>query len=500
MRREIFIGIDLGTTVLKAAAFDGRTGRMLASASKALKIRVGDDGARELDPAQIDRGLSGALAAIRKSLPSQWKCVAGIGLAAQGGSAVIANKASGEPLTPMYLWNDVRPHRYLREIAAMKGRSYWRRLAMRDEPGAGLGRMRWLQETQPELICEANIYAGAGEYVYFRLTGTWRQDAGNAVQIGCYDVPKRKLVRGPLDLVNIGLSFVAPMREDHQTHPLARSAARRWHLPEGIPVAGPYMDHEAGYLSAMGLSQHPLQCSLGTAWVGNLILAKDARWSSPFQLVIPAPTGAGWQVIQPLLTGNVSWDWGLETLLDRNCKKALAGLDAVFRESLLPPAGLICLPWFARPSAVIPEAFGAGAYIGLNPRTNRLDMLRALAAGMCYEFFRIFEQAHALRIMDAVVLGGGASKGWFFQQFFAALFEPIPVLALQEEDLAGTRGAIYAFSRKAARASARRIRPPAPRVRNRIIAGFHDYVRAYEKLYARVRAGGTLRFQKGPAA
>ncbi|MGQ9661661.1 MAG: hypothetical protein ACUVWX_04880 [Kiritimatiellia bacterium] len=40
MTREIFIGIDLGTTVLKCAAFERHSGRLLASAAFRLPLRV----------------------------------------------------------------------------------------------------------------------------------------------------------------------------------------------------------------------------------------------------------------------------------------------------------------------------------------------------------------------------------------------------------------------------------------------------------------------------
>ncbi|HIE10420.1 MAG TPA: hypothetical protein EYP62_02290, partial [Kiritimatiellae bacterium] len=40
-----------------------------------------------------------------------------------------------------------------------------------------------------------------------------------------------------------------------------------------------------------------------------------SRWRSPFQLVLPSPVGSGHLVVQPLLTGNVTWDWALQTFV-----------------------------------------------------------------------------------------------------------------------------------------------------------------------------------------
>ena len=94
-------------------------------------------------------------------------------------------------------------------------------------------------------------------------------------------------------------------------------------MDAGIPVAGPYIDQEAGYMSAAGVSESPLQCSLGTAWVGNFVLPDDTTGGSPTQMVLPAPVGNGRLVVQALLAGNVTWDWGLQTLLDADHVRAL---------------------------------------------------------------------------------------------------------------------------------------------------------------------------------
>lgn len=495
MARQVLVGIDVGTTALKAAAFEAASGRVLGQVVKTLKVRVEPDGTREQDTASIDRALRASLASLARQVGRTWSKVAGVGLAAQGGSAIIADRQSGKALTPLILWNDTRSLAHLGEIAASKPRSYWRRLSWREVPGAGLGKMRWLQQRRAELFGDDTIYVGIGEYVYHALTEVWRQDACNAAQIGCYDVPNRRLVRGPLDIVGVPLSFVAPLRQGHTTEPLRAKAAKRFGLPEGVPVAGPYMDHEAGYMSATELSARPMQCSLGTAWVSNFVLGERVKWSSPFQLVMPSPIGRGWLVIQPLLTGNVSWNWGLQTLLGPTRQRALRRLDAVFGQALLPPEHLTCLPWLPRPNPLNEGGFGGGMMLGISPHTSRQDLLRALAAGLCYEFYRVVRQVHERRAVDSVVLAGGASKGWFFGQIFAALFAPLHVHTLENEYLSGSRGAIYPFSRRAGSGRARRVRLPIRSLRTRIERGFEAYMTAYDRLYSRFAPGGPLTFK-----
>ncbi len=296
-KSDILLGIDLGTTVLKAAAFDARTGRALADASVRLPVRTAGDGTREQDPAAVGRAVRTVARALQARVGPAWRRVAGVGLSAQGGSAILMDRRTGRALTAMQLWNDTRPLARLAGIAARKPAGYWYRLSWLRQPGAGLARIEWLRERHGRLFHAGNIYGGAGEYLYFKLTGVWRQDAGNALQIGCYDARRGRLDAGPLRLVGLDADFVAPMRRGHETHGLSAGGAALLNLPAGVPVAGPYIDHEAGYLGSAGVSARPLQCSLGTAWVGNYVLRSGSPPATGLNLVLPSPVGPGWALL-----------------------------------------------------------------------------------------------------------------------------------------------------------------------------------------------------------
>jgi xylulokinase len=491
MEREgaVLIGIDCGTTVLKAGAFDGRTGKLLAGASRRLAVSIGRDGRREQPARELPGALKAVVGEIRRALGPLARRIGGIGLAAQGGSMAIADRRAGRPRTPLVLWNDARAFAFLPRVTARRPPAWWRSFSLRDEPGMGLARLVMLRETRPALLDRMNIYAGAGELLYHGLTGTWRQDACNALQAGCYDAVRDVLTARPLRGLGVPVSFFAPLREGHRTHPLAARAAEELGLPRDIPVAGPYMDHEAGYLSVLGTMRRPLQCSLGTAWVGNFVVPDGFAGGSPFQLSIPSPAGPGRLVIQPLLTGNVTWDWALETFSGEGGRRALEEAERIFSEALLPPDGLTALPWLNRPHPFEPGANGAACFIGLGPSATRADLLRAVAAGMAFELARVFEALIERRTIDGVVLSGGASKGRHFRRLIAALFRPIPVSRVIEEDWMGARGSLFGLSKRIAAAGAERLAaPPAGEVAA-IRRAFEVYRRAFERIYGDVPAG-----------
>jgi gluconokinase len=488
----VLIGIDLGTTSLKAGAYDPLSGRCLAEASARLQVQTDGTGRREQEPMSILASLESVLARLRKRTGrSRWASVSGLGLAAQGGSTLIAVRESGRPLTPMYLWNDLRCFPWFARIRDSRPPRFWRSFSLRNEPGMGLGRIAWLREREPHLFDSDGIYIGAGELVFHSLTGVWRQDAGHALQSGCYEVRTNRLAEEPADIVGLKSSFFAPIRPGHATVPLGHRAATRFELPEGVPVAGPYNDHEAGYLSVRHISHRPLQCSLGTAWVGNFVLEKGFKTGSGYQLPVPAPAGKGLLIIQPLLTGNLTWDWALEQFLDSNHKRALRLMDTVFSERLLPPAGLIGLPWLNRPNPLTPGG-GAAAFFGMGPSTDGNELLRAMAAGMVFEFMRVFAHVLADGAVDSIVLCGGTSRSRVFQRLFTSLRGCLPVYVLEEADSMGTRGCLHAFGTAAAEVGALPC-VAEPAGDGRELAALQQlYIELVERLYAGDAAGSPF--------
>ncbi len=203
----------------------------------------------------------------------------------------------------------------------------------------------------------------------------------------------------------------------------------------------------------------------------------------------------GWMVVQPLLTGNVTWDWALETFADASHQKALVHAVEIFNQSLLPPPGLAALPWLARPNPLDNAVLGGGAFFGLNPHHTREDMLRAIAVAMVYEMARVFAEVKDAGTVDGLVLGGGASKGKYFQTLLASVFAPLPVSILDDEGVAGARGSLYGFSLKTARTKTKQIVPPRGKMTSQIQQGYDYYRTIFDRLYGDVPAGGPLHFQ-----
>ncbi|MBM3290220.1 MAG: hypothetical protein FJY92_08725, partial [Candidatus Hydrogenedentes bacterium] len=425
---RILIGIDAGTSVFKAAAFDARTGRVLALATRRMPIMSPQPGWIETPAVALDRALGSTLNSLRNSLGARWRRVCGVGIAAQGGSTIFVNRETGDARADMVLWNDTRAFQETIAIRKRKLDRWWRERLLNDWTPAGLGRFAWFARHQRAVFNNQDlIHVGAGEYVFHRMTGVWRQDAGNAIQIGSYDAAKGALTNDMLRLVNFSTARVAPLRNGHETAPLDATAALAFRLEPNIPVAGPYIDQEAALQSVHCVAARPLQCSLGTAWVGNFSLRRSLVGSASMQFVLRGADAHTRTIVLPLLTGNTAWDWALSRFLGGNQREALAKADALMTERGLPPNGMVCIPWLLQGDPIDVQTSGACTFYGVGPTTTAHDFVRAVACGLCFELLRVFEPLKQRKHIDSVIISGGASKAKGFRALIATLFAPLPV-------------------------------------------------------------------------
>ena len=490
-KREYLLGIDLGTTYLKACVFERDSGRAVAHGGVRLPVRTIGAGGREQDMPVVLRALQRIARRLQNAHPAAWARIAGTGVASQGGSSVIAARG-GAPRTPMLLWNDARAYAHLADVLKLLPAPFWRKVALRDAPAHGLARILWLQKERPEAFDELRgdaLHVGAGDFLYFTLTGVWRQEAGSAIQIGAYNAVAEKLDARPLNAVGLSLDSVPPLREGDTTSPLSVRGAALLGLRAGIPVAGPYIDQEAGYRCAAATTAAPLHASLGTAWVGNFQVDKRKAGYAPYQLVLPAPDRGKRLIVLPLLTGNAAWDWALREFAGGVNARALAKANALLESEPFPHAGLHFLPWSAQENPLLAGAYGGGAFVGMSTNTAREDFLSASALGLVCEFARVFAELRDKRIVKSVVLNGGASKSGYFRRLMASLLAPLPVLWQTDSDLAGARGALVAFDSGASRGVLKRVPLPGGRFHAEARQRAAEYNTIVERLYGHVRAG-----------
>lgn len=166
------LAIDVGTSSVRAMVFDG--------AGNAVPHAIGQQPYPQLktDEGEIAVDPDVLVAATAEVIDT---ALANAGPLAQRIAAVatdtfwhslIAVDAAGQPLTPVITWADTRPRDAARELrASLDQEAIHRRTGAMLHASYWPAKIRWLQETSPDLFAHAAEYLSFGEYLHRQFLG-----------------------------------------------------------------------------------------------------------------------------------------------------------------------------------------------------------------------------------------------------------------------------------------------------------------------------------------
>jgi sugar (pentulose or hexulose) kinase len=280
---ELLLGIDAGTTALKAAVY-APDGRCLGAGGAPQGVRHPQPGWVEQDPAVWWRGLVRAVRQAIAAAGASGEDVAALGLSTQGGTIAVFD-AEGRPRGPALVWSDARQSGWEGDEAA---RAEHFRLTGVPHLHMTPAALRWLQANRREWFADAYRIGYVPDFLTFRLTGEWVSDPtnlaiSNLCELAAADIAQAELSRAGVPRE----AFAVTRRAGEAAGALRPRAARVLGLRPGIPVAAPAHDQYAAALGAGCTQAGDLLLSAGTAWVVLLATERpvtDARssfWPAP---------------------------------------------------------------------------------------------------------------------------------------------------------------------------------------------------------------------------
>jgi erythritol kinase (D-erythritol 1-phosphate-forming) len=452
-REPALIGVDVGTTVTKAVAFD-LAGTVLARAARPTVLdRVGA-GRYEQDTDQVVESVLAVLGELRHQVPGP---VSAIGVTGQGDGLWLVDSA-GRPVRPAISWLDARSTPVLDRWAAdgLLDTAY-RRTGNYLFPGASGPLLAWLDAHEPAALDRAATAAYCKDVVLQRLTGVRATDPSDAS--APFLDPRSRAYDEDL-IAACGLAhrrdLLAPVRVAPHG-PLSAAAAAATGLPAGTRVVAAPYDLPA---SAWGAGVRAVGAGLlivGTTLACQVLRDEVDTTGEPSGLTLSTWQPGRWLRALPAMVGTAALDWVL-----RLVGAAIADLPALLERGRAD--GLTVLPFFAEAGERAPfVAPRARARIdGLHLGTEPADLVRATCEAIAYSARHCLTAAELSG--ELAVCGGGAGSAQWAQIFADALGRPVRVLAGEE---IGARGAALAALSALGGSD-----PPAP--------GWHPAGRWYE--------------------
>jgi gluconokinase len=391
----ILLGVDIGTSAVKAVAFEvpaGRAPRVLALESRPLLLDVPAAGLAEQDPKAV-------LAATRSAMDACLSQARPQAIAMTGAMhSLLALDASGQPLTQAITWADQRA---AAQAAALPKRPTGTpRHAM-----APSAKIAWLQASRPDIFTRAATFCGLKEYVQHALGAALVMDRSMASGTGLYDV-----VEGTWDaLLESHLAIAGRLPPLVETTSVIGAV-------DGIPLVAGCGDGPAASLGAGAMTA----LTLGTSAALRVITRGPH--------LDPTERNFCYHVLDNVwVSGGAISNCGLVF----NWLLKMTGGDPV-TEAAVSSEGLTFLPYLAGARAPHWNPSARGTIFGMTLHHTRAHVARAAQEGVAFSLRDVLD-ALPLELSGTMRASGGLSHDAGLLQVMAdALRHDIETVAIEE--------------------------------------------------------------------
>jgi len=448
--RDVIVGIDAGTSMIKTVAFT-RDGRQLGESALPNSYSASAGGRVEQDMARTWKDMVAAVRGLAAAVPELAARAAAIAVTGQGDGTWLIDD-DGRPVAPALLWLDSRAAGLVEAI-----RNSERNAPLYQRTGSGLNacqqgpQLAWLQAHTPEILSRATTVFHCKDWLYFLLTGQRATDPSEAT-FTCGDFRKRRFDAETARLIGISdLVRLFPEVVDGVavTHPLSAAAAMETGLPEGIPVSLGYVDV---ICNALGAGLYDSAPDIGCTIIGStgmhMRLAPDAGAvtlnAEATGYTMPFPVPGHYAQMQSNMAATLNIDWLLDVALDLLASEGVARsrTDLVRRidEQVLQvrPGEVLFHPFISeageRGPFVAHEA--CAQFSGLRSHHRYWDLMRAVMEGLAFAARDCYAAMGKLP-RDVRITGGAARSRALCAILAAALDCKIRVCSRGEAGAAG---------------------------------------------------------------
>ena len=450
MSKDLLIGIDAGTSWIKAVAFD-LSGKQIDSAALRNAFRISSEGAAEQS---MDRTWADCVKTLRllgEKIDGISERVAALSITAQGDGTWLADK-DNKPVRDAWIWLDARSAPTvdrLREAASDASRY--------DLTGTGLNccqmgaQLAHMQAHTPDVLERADVAFHCKDWLYFNLTGVRVADPSEAI-FTFGDFRSRRYSDVVIDALGLARhkSLLPEIVEGTETHhPLSAEAAAATGLREGTPVVLGYVDIVC---TALGAGLYTGEDAVGCTIVGSTGAHIKATSADSVRLnsertgyVVPLPVPGMVAQLQTHMAATLNVDWLLKLASDLlgefgteiNHSELVSRIDGWLSQSR--PGTVLFHPYISEAGERGPfiNSSARAGFTGLSSQHRFPDLVRGVMEGLGMAARDCYSAMGA--IPTEVRVSGGAARSNALREIISSSLN-VPV-RYSERDEAGAAGA-----------------------------------------------------------
>ena len=409
----MFLGIDLGTSSLKAVVIDHQH-QVRATAGADLTVSHPNINWSEQNPADWEQALIQVCSALAAQIPLHQ--VERIGLTGQMHGATCLDE-KGSVLRPCLLWNDGRAsdeclllNQQMEQLTTHSGN-----LAM---PGFTAPKLMWLKRHEPEIFHRIRQVLLPKDYLRWLLTGVFATDPSDASGTLWMNPETRQWDDTLIEMTDAQRDWLPHVFEGpEETGSVTTDASRKYGLP-CVPVVAGGGDNACGAL-ALGIYQ-PGQTLISLGTSGVIFTVSEAHQACPEKTVhaFAHAVPDRWHQMTVTLSAAHSLTW-LSTITGQSVTEMVNRVSV----SNQTETEVQFLPYLNGERSPHNDPDARGLFANLSSSTTVDDLCLAVLEGVAFSFCDGLDalRAAGAHIESTLSIGGGTRSKYWLQMMANAL-------------------------------------------------------------------------------
>ena len=399
----MYIGVDLGSTNLKAALYDENLNCIGQKGAPVEYIR--ENGFVEFDAEKYFESLTVILSQLMAEHLGEVTQIAFTGQA----ESLVCLDADGKAVCNAISWMDERSE----EECAILSRQFadaecHRRTGQQAIlPTWPATKILWLQRNRPEVFGKVATYMLLKDYIVYCLTGKKCADMSIATFSFYFDIYGKCYWKQMLTAIGITESQLPELIEPCTVvGTLTPAAAKATGLTQKTQINTGTLDHFAGMIGTGNTAPGGMTLSTGTTMV--LTAMTDGIPNPDCDMALHYGFLPDSYIMLPVMeSGGVCLDWFRRTCMNN------MDYDTLNKEILAAPASdLLFLPYLVGTNAPEFDREATGVFYGLRQEHTSIQMAKAVMEGVCFVLRKNVEDilSKGTKISSIVATGGGAKS------------------------------------------------------------------------------------------
>lgn len=429
-----FIGIDAGTTCIKAAVVS-EDGTTVDCVTENVGLHKPSEDFCEIDMTGLWESLCVILMKLKANHTGIWNEIKGIGITGQGDGLWAIDK-DGNPARNAILWNDTRTKELRLENRDEIDAICMRNMANPLYAGSNIHILRWIREREPNTLKKIHTIFHCKDWLNFKLTGVASSDFTD-MTTALMNLRTKEFsqeILDALDLSDYQHLFARPVPSSEMIGSVTEQAASLTGLPRGTPVIAGAID-VAAVAVGLGAVRTGDTCIIVGTTLANQTVIDGADIDFQKGLILSHIPEDRYICIMPTLSGAAAIDWVRNLLYPGT---SYEDIETIIGSVPVGSRGIIYHPYLQGERAPFRNPFASGSFFGLKSVHGKEDLMRASFEGIAMSLCDCFQSLPDTN--DRVYISGGAAKNGTLCQMLSDSLGKTIVRVTEKE--AGIKGIV----------------------------------------------------------